>query len=95
MFELPNNNIQAKVNDSYEREDTDIEIEDVTEIKTSKPMFTKKGKMTLAVISLGLFVYYLWNKRNATPEQVAPAPSVTPSTEVKVETPSEAIVEEI
>lgn len=82
-----------------EKEDEDVVIEDVSPKKKEVPMFTKKGKMVLALFVVGGFLYYLWNKRQGAsqqPQPVAPEQTEAKPVEVKAEaTPSEDVAEEI
>jgi hypothetical protein len=59
-------------------EDEDVIIEDVSPKKKEVPMFTKKGKMVIALIVLGTFGYYLWSKRKGVATQSAEQPEVKP-----------------
>jgi hypothetical protein len=91
MFELDKDYEAPSKPDSIpEIEDEDIVIEDVAPKKKEVPMFTKKGKMVLALIVIGGFAYYLWNKRNgnvsAQPTPTAPEPTETPKAETGGET---------
>jgi hypothetical protein len=62
-------------------------------------MFTKKGKMVLALFVVGGFLYYLWNQRQGAsqqPQPVSPEQTEAKPVEVKAEaTPSEDVAEEI
>lgn len=59
-------------------EDEDVIIEDVSPKKKEVPMFTKKGKMVIALIVLGTFGYYLWSKRNGATTQSSEQPEAKP-----------------
>jgi len=67
--------------EEIELTDDDIEIEDVTENKKVVPMFSKKGKLTLAVLAVGGLIYYLWLKKNGSVEGIAPVPVAEPVAE--------------
>jgi len=76
MFELDKDyEAPSKPSSISEQEDEDIIIEDVAPKKKEVPMFTKKGKMVLAVIAIGGFAYYLWSKRKGVATQSAEQPA--------------------
>lgn len=95
MFDIDNDYEAPKKPLEVNLEDEDVIIEDVSPKKKEVPMFTKKGKMVLALITLGFFGYYLWSKRNGATTQSSEQPEAKPVevTEKPVETVEPSVAE--
>ena len=78
MFDIDNDYEAPKKPLEVNLEDEDVVIEDVSPKKKEVPMFTKKGKMVLALITLGFFGYLLYTKRKGATNQSSEQPEAKP-----------------
>jgi hypothetical protein len=68
----------------------DIHIEDVDPVKKVVPIFTKKGKLAIAVVLVATTIYFLWkrSKEQAVAPAIAPAPVATEAPAPATEAPA-------